>query len=133
MKDVVLAISTWLKANTAIATVVGAKVYRKGSIPSNPVAPYIIVSKVDDNRPSTTHNRTRTGRTRIQCSAFASTDLVADNLSSLIADSLNMVTDTYMAPGVFAISIFDQGAVPDENAEIPLYMYHRDFMITHNV
>jgi hypothetical protein len=133
MKDVTLAVITRLKADTPVANVVGARIYRKGSIPTNPVAPYIIVSKVDPIRPSTTHNRTRTGKTRIQCSVFASTDVVADNLSELVADSLNMVTDTYMAPGVFAISIFDQGAVPDENTAIPLYMFHRDFMITHNV
>ncbi len=133
MKDVTMAVITRLKADTAIAAVVGAKVYRKGSVPTNPVAPYIIVSKVDDNRPNLTHNRTRTGKTRIQCSCFATTDPVSDNISELIADSLNMVTDTYLAPGVFVISIFDQGAVPDENTAIPLYMYHRDFMITHNV
>lgn len=133
MKDVTMAAITRLKADTAIAAVVGAKVYRKGSVPTNPVAPYIIVSKVDDNRPNLTHNRIRIGKTRIQCSCFASTDPVSDNLSELIADCLNMATDTYMAPGVFVVSIFDQGATPDENTAIPLYMYHRDFMITHNV
>lgn len=133
MKDVTLAIITRLKADGPLAAVVGARVYRKGSVPTNPTAPYVIVSKVDGNRQNLTHNRVRVERTRIQCSGFAATDRVADDLSGLIADSLNMVTDTYLTPGVFVVSIFDQGAVPDENTEIPLYTYHRDFMVTNNV
>jgi hypothetical protein len=132
MKDAVLAIITRLKADTAITAVVSAQVYRTGSVPTNPTFPYIIVSRVDTKRRHETHNRIRTAQARVQCTAFASTDMAADNLSELIADCLNMVTDTYLAPGVFVISIFDQGTTPDSNPDIPVYMYHRDFMITHN-
>jgi hypothetical protein len=133
MKDITLAVVTWLKADPAVSAIVGTRIYRKGSVPVSPTAPYIVVSKVDGNRPKTTHNRTGTGKTRVQTSTFAATDPVADNLSECIADSLNMVTDTYMPPGVFVISISDQGAVPDDDPTVPLYMYHRDFMIKHNV
>jgi hypothetical protein len=133
MKDPVLAVITALKANTAIAAIVIARVYRTSSVPADPTPPYIVVSRISAKRLNLTHNRTRVGQTRIQCSAFASTDLVADNLSELIADSLNMIDNTYMAPGVFVIRIDDQGTVPDSDASIPIYTYHRDFLINYNV
>jgi hypothetical protein len=133
MKDIVLAIATWLKADPAITAITGTRIYRKGSIPTVPSLPYISIFKIDPKRPVSTHNRIRIGKTRIQCTVFASTDPVADNLSELIADSLNGVSDTYMPPGVFVIQIDDDGARPDENTDAPMYMYHRDFIVKHNV
>ena len=133
MKDIVTAIQTRLKADTSISTIVGSRIYRKGAVPTDPTPPYIIITKIDPTRKILAHNRSRIGNTRIQFSVFASTDLIADNLSELIADSLNMVADTYLHPGVFAIRIDDQGAVPDENNDVPVYMYHRDFIVQHNV
>jgi len=133
MKDPVAAVITRLKADTAIAAIAGARVYRTSSVPADPTAPYIVVSRISAKRLNLTHNRIRVGQTRIQSSTFASTDLAADNLSELIADSLNAIDNTYMAPGVFVIRIDDQGAVPDNNPDLDIWMYHRDFMINYNV
>jgi hypothetical protein len=132
MKDPVLAIITRLKADAAVAAFVGTRVYRM-ILPTSPTFPAITVSRVDAKRQNLTHNRIRVAQSRIQCTAWAATDGVADNLSECIADSLNMVTDTYMSPGVFVIRIDDQGAVPDDNPDIPLWMYHRDFIVQYNV
>jgi hypothetical protein len=132
MKDPVLAIITRLKADAAVAAFVGTRVYRM-ILPTSPTFPAITVSRVDAKRQNLTHNRIRVAQSRIQCTAWAATDGVADNLSECIADSLNMVTDTYMSPGVFVIRIDDQGAVPDNDPDIPLWMYHRDIIVQYNV
>jgi len=132
MKDPVLAIITRLKADTAVAGVVSTRVYR-ATLPTSPTFPTITVSRVDAKRQTLFHNRRGVGQSRIQCTAWAATDGVADNLSELIADSLNMVTDTYLAPGVFVIRINDQGTVPDSNPDIPVFIYHRDFIVQYNV
>jgi hypothetical protein len=131
MKNVVLAIITWLKADTPVAGVVGTRIHRK-KLPLSPTFPAITVSKISPKRLNLTHNQIRVAQSRIQCTAWAATDGVADNLSELIADSLDKITDTYMAPGVFVIRIDDQGAVPDDEPDIPLEMYHRDFIVQYN-
>ena len=132
MKDVTMAVITRLKADTAVANVVGTRVYR-AQLPTNPTFPAISVNRVDSKRPPRAHNRGCTAQTRIQCTAWASSDGAADNLSELIADSLNMVTDTGLTPGVYVIRIDDQGTVPDNNPDLGIWMVHRDFLIEHNV
>ena len=131
MTDLLLAIITKLKADTAVTAVVGTKIYRRGSVPTNPTAPYIIVSRVDNLRDTDT-NTGRYAHARLQCSAFASTDSVVANVSELIANSLHRTANTYLVAGtegVYVISVRDAGSTPDENTDIPLYMEHRDFMI----
>jgi hypothetical protein len=133
MKDIVLAAITALKANAGVAAVVGTRVYRK-QLPTNPTFPAIVVSKVDDIRDSDS-NTGRYGHARIQCTAFASTEIVADNLSELIADCLHKTVNTTMTAGtstVYVVEIGDAGTVPDVNTEIPLFLYHRDFRILYS-
>jgi hypothetical protein len=132
MKDLTLAILTRLKADTAIANVVSTRIYR-GLLPTSPTFPAITVSRVDAKRLNLTHNKRRIGQSRIQCTAWATSDGTADNLSELIADSLNAVDNTYMAPGVYVIRSDDQGTVPDSNPDLKVWMYHRDFMIQYYV
>jgi len=130
MKDPVLAIITRLKADPAIAAVVSARVYR-AELPKNPTFPAITVHRVDHMRPNDS-TTSRTSRSRIQCTAFASSDAVADNLSELIADSLNGIVNTYLSsPGIYVESIFDAGTVPDNNPDAGLWMYHRDFQVNY--
>lgn len=132
MKDIVLVAITRLKADAPIAAVVSTRIYRYGSVPSNPTLPYIIVSRVSGIRTNDGHTgMCRYQKTRIQCSTFASTDQIADNLSELIADSLNTVTSTSLSPGVYVIDIYDAGTVPDNNPAVPVFMYHRDFIVRH--
>lgn len=130
MKDIILAAITALRGNTPVATVVGTRVYRK-KLPPDATYPAITVSRVDNNR----DDDTSTGRyahSRIQCTAWAATDGAADNLSELIADCLHRTKNTILTAGtgrVYVVSVKGAGTVPDENPDIPLYMYHRDFMI----
>jgi len=97
MKDIVLAAITALKADPAVAPVVGTRVYRK-NLPANPTFPAIAVSKVDDIRDSDS-NTGRYGHVRIQCTSFATTDEVGDNLSELIGDALHGTVNTFLTAG----------------------------------
>jgi hypothetical protein len=132
LRDVTLAFVAALKANAAIAAVVGTRVYRKGSVPTTiPGSSWIIVSKIPGVRDDDT-NTGRRAHTRIQCSAFASTDLAADTLSELIADCLHRKQNTAMTAGasyVYVITVEDAGTATDENSDVSLYTYHRDFTI----
>ena len=134
MKDIVLAAITALKADPAVALVVGTRVYRK-NLPANPTFPAIAVSKVDDIRDSDS-NTGRSGHVRIQCTSFSKIgDGEADNLSELIGDALHGTVNTFLTAGtdkVYVIGIEDAGVVPDVNTEIPLYLYHRDFRILYS-
>ncbi len=132
MKDLTLAIITRLKAATAITNVTGTRIYR-AKLPNNPTFPAITVSRVDAKRQNHSHNGRRVGQSRIQCTAWATSDGAADNLSELIADSLNAVDNTYMAPGVYVIRSDDQGSFPDVNPDLDLWLMHRDFMIQYQV
>ena len=134
MRDIVLGIITRLKANTALATAVSTRIYRRGSVPKSPTVPYVLVSTIDSIR-DIESSTVKYGHSRVQCSVFASTDLSSANISELIADSLHRLTNTTLNAGtgsVYVISVKDGGTTPDENSEIPVYMYHRDFMIIHS-
>ena len=135
MKDLTLAIVTALKANTALTTygspVIGTRIYRKGSVSTNPTIPYITVSRVDSTRDDDTNTGHR-AHSRIQCTGFETNDFKADTLSELIADALHRMQNATLAAGtsnVYVISVKDAGMSPDENTDIPLYWYNRDFMI----
>jgi hypothetical protein len=132
MKDLTLAIITRLKADTAITAVTSTRIYR-AMLPASPTFPAITVSRVDAKRLNLTHNKRRIGQSRIQCTVWATSDGAADNLSELIADSLNAVDNTYMAPGVYVVRIDDQGTVPDTNPDLKLWLVHRDFIIQYYV
>lgn len=130
MRDIVLAVITRLKADPAIITAVGTKVYRR-NLPANPTFPAITVTRIDKIRDGDT-NTGRYAHARIQCTAWASTDGVAENLAELIADCLHRTTNTILTAGtgtVYVVSVKDAGGVPDENTDIPLYMEHRDFTV----
>jgi hypothetical protein len=132
VRDLVLAAITALKADTPVATVVGVRVYRK-NLPPGATFPAITVSRVSNLRDDDT-NTVRYAHSRIQCTAWSKTsDGEADNLSELIANCLHRTTSTVLSTGttscVSVISIEDAGIVPDENTDIPLFMYHRDFII----
>jgi hypothetical protein len=133
MKDPVLAIITRLKADTAVAAVVSTRVYRM-ALPTSPVFPAITVSRVSNIRDLVGNNTGKYAQTRIQCTAWAATDGVADSLSELIADSLNGIANTLISPGTGVIPVYfigcdDAGTVPDSNMDVPVFMYHRDFLI----
>ena len=133
MRDIVLAVITRLKADAAIITAVGTRVYRR-NLPASPTFPAITVTRIDKIRDKQKSNTGRYADARIQCTAWAVDDGTAENLSELIADSLNRTVNTTLTAGtswVNVTSIFDAGGVPDENTDLvpPLYMEHRDFMI----
>jgi len=136
MRDPVLAVIQRLLADSAVSGVVGTRVYRKvlpvGWSPST--GPTITVARVDNLR-NNANNRLRYANSRVQCTSWASTDVVADNLSELIANSLNVQVNTIFgtAPNdVLIIGCEDVGTVPDSNPDIPVFMYHRDFMIEYS-
>jgi len=138
VRDVVLAVITRLKADTSIQTVIGIspnqRIYRK-NLPANPTFPAITVTRIDKKRDNQKSNTGRYADARIQCTAWATDDGTAENLSELIADSLNRTVNITLTAGtswVTITSIFDAGGVPDENTDISLYMEHRDFMIMYS-
>lgn len=128
--DLVLAVVTRLKALTQVTALVSTRIYRKGSVPTNPTLPYIIIYEIDDV-PGPLSNTSDNGIARIQCSCFASTDREAAAISKTLKKRLPC-NDTILTAGTDRIGItylIDAGDVPDENTEIPLYMRHRDFRI----
>jgi len=127
MRDVTLAIINRLLADTSVYGVAGTRVYR-AELPSDPTFPAIVVSKIDDIRPNDTS--TPYGRSRIQTTVFATSDGVADNLSGMIADSLNQVVNTILS-GVIIVGIEDAGTFSDNNPDVGTWMYHRDFMVNY--
>jgi len=134
MMDIVYAVITALKADSAIATACGTRIYRK-RLPTNPTFPAITVQAVDKIRDSDT-NTGRYGHSRIQCTSWATTPGPDEDISEMCADALHRLTNTRMTygtnKGVYVVSIIDAGGVPDENTEIPLYMEHRDFWIEYD-
>jgi hypothetical protein len=121
MNDITLAVIGRLKADTKIAAIVSTRVYRKTL--SQGTFPAITVERVSNIRDDDT-NTSGYAHTRIQCTSWATTDLIADTLSELIAGCLHRTQDN-----TNIISIFDFGVVPDHNLKAGVFMYHRDFMI----
>jgi hypothetical protein len=127
--DITAGIIARLKADTAVAAKVSTRVFRE--ITSNfPGMPCIVVAKIDDLRTA----GSSTGRysvARIQCSSYATTDAAADELSELVADALDRIKNTVIGT-VSVIGIDDAGSVPDSDPKIPVYIYHRDFMVEYS-
>jgi len=125
--DVLDSVLTRLRADAAISLSLGGpRIYRK-QLPPSIIYPSIVGSYVDDldQDDSSTSNY---GQARIQCTGYASTDQAAFKLSKLIKKSLhNLVNVTLNGSNI--LSIVDLGAVPDSNPDIPVYLYHRDFMV----
>ena len=127
MRDITLAIINKLLADTAVYAIVGSRVYR-AELPGDPTLPAIVVSKIDDIRPNDTLEPY--GRSRIQITAFTTSDGAADDLSGTIADSLNQVVNT-MLTNVVIVAIEDAGTFSDNNPDAGIWMYHRDFMVNY--
>ena len=129
VKDITLSVITALKADPGVAGKVITRVYRK-TLPPNPTYPAIVVSKVDDIR----NIDTSTGdysAARVQCTAFASSDGTADELSELVATALHRTVNTFLS-SLYVIAIEDAGTVPDVVTDISVYLYHRDFLIQYS-
>ena len=127
MRDVTLAVINRLLADTTVAGKVSTRVYR-AELPISPTLPAIVVSKVDDVRPNDTCSPY--GRSRIQVTIFATSDGLADDISGMVADSLNQVVNTYLTT-VGIVGIEDAGTRSDNNPDAGIWMYHRDFMVNY--
>ena len=125
MRDITLSIINKLLADTLVAAKVSTRVYR-AELPSDPTLPAIVVSKVDDKRPNDTSEPY--GNSRIQVTIFASSDGLADDISGLVADSLNQTVNVILS-GVIIVDIEDAGTFSDNNPDAGIWMYHRDFMV----
>ena len=125
MRDITLSIINKLLADTLVYAKVGTRVYR-AELPSDPTLPAIVVSKIDDKRPNDTSEPY--GNSRIQVSIFASSDGLADDISGLVADSLNQTVNVILS-GVIIVDIEDAGTFGDNNPDAGIWMYHRDFMV----
>ena len=131
MVDLVGAVIVKLLADTRITAKAETRITQ--AVTTNfPQLPGIVVSKVSDIRD--THSSTANYSTaRIQCTSYAKTDAEADELSELIADCLDTLTNTIINSRVKIVECFDAGMVPDNNPKIPIYVYHRDFRIVYQV
>lgn len=132
--DLVLAVITRLKADTRTTAIASTRIYRRGDVPGKPVSPYIEVFGISD----TVDDDTSTdgfAAARVQCTCFATSDRVASQLSKTVRKALHRIKSTVLPAGtgsVYVISIFDAGDGSDENADIPLFMYRRDFAIRYS-
>ena len=128
--DPVLAVITRMKSLADLTALVGTRIYRHGSFPTTVEVPYLIVAEISDNGDAGT-NTTDEAHMRVQCTCFAGTDREAGALSQLLKKQVPCVNADLLAGSTYVpvVSIEDAGATPDENAEIPLYMRHRDFRI----
>lgn len=96
-----------------------------------PKLPSVVVSKIDDVRGN--HSSTsRYSIARVQCSCYANTDTEADEVSELVADALDATVNTVIG-GLYIISCFDAGTVPDSNPKTSVYVYNRDFRVAYSV
>lgn len=131
MVDLVGAVIVKLLADTRITAKAETRITQ--AVTTNfPQLPAIVVSKVSDIRD--THSSTANYSTaRIQCTSYAKTDAEADELSELIADCLDTLTNTIINSRVKIVECFDAGMVPGNNPKIPIYVYHRDFRIVYQV
>ena len=125
MRDITLSIINKLLADTLVYAKVSTRVYR-ATLPINPTLPAIVVSKIDDRRPNDTSEPY--GNSRIQVTTFASSDGLADDISGLVADSLNQTVNAILS-GVIIVDIEDAGTFSDNNPDAGIWMYHRDFMV----
>lgn len=136
MKDLPLAVITYLKANGTLcsASNLGAspnqRIYR-ASLPLNPTWPCMTVHLIDTKRLNLTHNNQRVAESRIQCTTYSSTDASGNAIAELVADILHGVDNTHLGVGVHAIRVDDAGGAVDANPDIGKYLYHRDFLIQH--
>jgi hypothetical protein len=121
VKNVTLAVQTLLKANAAIAAVVGTRVYR--TLDPIPTKPFIAVARVDKVPEDPTSSATYSVA-RIQCTSFAATDVQAEEISDLISDAVQGVQDTVIS-GVYIVGIEDGAAIPD-NSDGPTTGVWRD-------
>jgi hypothetical protein len=133
--DITAAVISKLKADTFVAAKVSTRVDRVINSPF-PQLPSIVVAKVDDVR-SAGSSTGRYSTARIQCSSYAKTDSEAAEVSELIADALdrlkNMVIGTTSTDYALIVGIEDAGTVPDSQPKVPLYVYHRDFLVEYNI
>lgn len=131
MADPALAMQNRIKGITEITALVSTRVYRVGSVPATPIPPYLIInapiSDIDEGSTNTSDN----SATRIQVSAFASTDPAVEAISQLLKKKVPCI-DVILPAGTDFLrvsSIRDAGAVPDQNTDVPVYVRHRDFMV----
>jgi len=125
MRDITLSIINKLLADLNLYGKVGTRIYR-AELPTDPTLPAIVVSKIDDRRPNDTSEPY--GNARIQVTIFATSDGLADDISGLVADSLNQTVNTILM-GVIVVNIEDAGTFSDNNPDAGIWMYHRDFMV----
>jgi hypothetical protein len=134
MKDAVLAVITVLKADTAIAALVGTRVY-KDIFPSSwsiSSGSAIVVPWIDGIRDKA-NSTGKYAKTRIQITIAAATGTAAKNLSDLVANALSNLEGTVQF-GVYLVDVDDAGERPDNSDAVGLGIYrvNHDFMITYS-
>jgi len=131
MADPALALQTRIKGITEITAIVNQRIYRTGSVPTNPQMPYLIVNApISDNEEGST-NTTNNSVARIQVDAFASTDPAVEAISQLLKKKVPC-NDVILPAGTDFIRverIANAGALPDQNTATPVFMRYRDFRI----
>ena len=127
MKDIVLAVMNQLLADSAVSTAVGSQIYR-AKLDQYNTLPAIVVSRIDAIRPNDTNEDYI--NSRIQVTVYASNDGLADDICEMTANCLNRYVNS-MLGGIYIVSMMDQGSMSDNNPEVGVWMYHRDFMVNY--
>lgn len=133
MKDVVLAVMTALKADSAItAKVPAVRIYRK-TFPVNATFPLLVVDYINVNRDDDSSTG-RYGHFTVRVSSFSSVAGLEEEIADLVADNMHRKVNARLTygtagKGVYVISVKDAGGIPDVDNDIPLYIQHRDFRV----
>lgn len=131
MADPVLALQTRIKTLTDITAIVGTRIYRIGSVPTNPTRPYLLLPGTISDPDYGSTNTTDASVARVQVSVFADDDLVPEMISQLLKKKVPCTNAVLPAGTDFlrVTRIVNAGAEPDVNTDAKIYMRHRDFMI----
>jgi hypothetical protein len=128
--DLTTALITALKADATVSALVGARIYRRGSLPTTTITlPYVVIYTTSDTADK------QTADARVQCSCFAGSDPASSTLSKTIRNALHRTKNTLLPAGarkVWVTAIKDAGMTTDENSEILIYMEHRSFTINYD-
>lgn len=131
--DPITALQTRIKGLSGVAALVGARVYRIGSVPTTPTLPYLLlpgtISDIGDACTSSSDN----GHARVQVSVFAASDVTAEAISQVLKKEVPCGLELLLSGTEYlrVTSIEDAGAIPDVNTEAKVYMRHRDFRIAY--
>lgn len=126
-----LAVYTILKANSAVAALVGTRVYALKA-PQPATAPYITYQRISGERTRDTRGPTGRARARIQVDCYATGYAGANALANAVRKSLDGYRGTVASVRVWSIALESDLDFYEDGVDPPLYRVTMDFFVTHD-